>query len=98
MAEDKDRYLVVSLEDLLRALQAGDSRIEIWGRAVARQEVKAIQGARQITENYRRWHTEQHKEDTVDPDHHFQDVVNDSQSAHQRIVEENVVVEYTEDL
>src|SRR5262245_48194902 len=97
MSEDKSRHLVVLLEDLLRTFQIGCFRIEIWRRAVTRQQVKAIQGSLQITEDHRRRHTEQHKEDAVDPDDNLEDVVDDSQSVHQWIVEENVIIEYAED-
>ena len=97
MAEDEGHDLVIFLEDLLRAFQIGRFLIEIWRGAVARHEVKAIQRSLQIMENHRHWHTEQNKEDTVDTDNDLQDVVDDSQSAHQRIVEKDVVVEYAED-
>src|SRR5262245_53223195 len=96
MAEDEDRNLVVLTEDLPCSIKIGRFRIEIW-RSVTRHEMKTRQGSLQITENDRRWHTEQYKEHTVDPDHHLQDVINDPQFTHQRIVEENVVVEYAED-
>ena len=97
MAEDEGNDLVVLSEDLLRTFQIGRFRIEIWRRAVARHEVKAIQRSFQIVKNDRHWYTKQNKEDTVDTDNDLKDVVDDPQSAHQRIVEKDVVVEYAED-
>src|SRR5262245_2528878 len=93
MAEDEGRNLVVLLEDLLSAFEIRRFRIEIWTPTTARREMKTNQRSLQITENDRCGHAEQHKEGTIDSNDHLQDIVDDSQSAHQRIVEENVVVE-----
>ena len=91
--EDEHRYFIVISKSFLRSSQIGFGRIDIRLDTVACKQTKATQRSHQVVDNKRRRYAKEKQEHRIDFNNDLEDVIDNRQPTHHRIVKQNIVIE-----